>query len=258
MLGVGTQYVVQSEARLVRAQRNQTVLNALADGVVYAVILELLRPVVEVPLDGRAFTLPVDNVTARIRVEQELGKVDLNMAPVGVLSRLFVASGLDGQSSDALASRVAEWRQPSNTGQADGGSEDYRAAGMAYGPRKAYFESVAELGLVLGASDVLFATVQPSLTVHSQSAHTIAARASPMARRALLSGEEAFNASQPETETRITGDGPSPGVRSSELVGQALSITVEVGGPPSAIVRRRVIARLTGRPDAPVGIALWD
>lgn len=67
------------------------------------------------------------------------------------------------------ADRILDWREPGIGKRLNGAkAEDYRAAGIVYGPRKAPFESVEEVKLVMGMTAQLFDALAPALTVYSQ------------------------------------------------------------------------------------------
>jgi general secretion pathway protein K len=104
-----------------------------------------------------------------IRIVDEQGKVDLNMADAGLLSALFQAGGSGRAQAAALAAAILDWRDVDDLAQPGGGAEDrdYAAAGLPYGAADAPFASVAELEQVLGMTPALFARVAPHLTVFS-------------------------------------------------------------------------------------------
>ena len=104
-----------------------------------------------------------------VRIVDEQGKVDLNMADASLLAALFQATGSDGAEAASIAAAILDWRDVDELTQPGGGAEDrdYAAAGRHYVAADAPFASVAELEQVLGTTPALYARVAPHLTVHS-------------------------------------------------------------------------------------------
>ncbi len=104
-----------------------------------------------------------------VRITDEQGKVDLNMADAELLSALLQAAGLARDEAAAIAAAILAWRDVDALTQPGGGAEDrdYAAAGRHYGAADAPFASVAELEQVLGMTPALYARIAPSLTVYS-------------------------------------------------------------------------------------------
>jgi len=139
-------------------------------GVEYAV-LRLLDPDLETRWwpDGSRYAWRFDGVPVEIRIVDESGKVDLNLADAPMLSRLMQALGETPEAAEALASAIADWRDPDSLTQPAGGAEDadYAAAGLPYGAKDAPFEAISELRQVLGMSPQLYQKMAPHLSVES-------------------------------------------------------------------------------------------
>ena len=119
--------------------------------------------------DGRAYAWRYRGAALELRVVDEHGKVDLNLADAALLSGLLQATGSERRAADAIAAAILDWRDPDPLTQPAGGGEDpqYEAADLPYGAKDAPFEDVSELRQVLGVDRTLFAAVAPYLTVHS-------------------------------------------------------------------------------------------
>ena len=105
----------------------------------------------------------------RLTVQDEAGKIDLNMVQPDLLLRLLTSAGVDLMAAQTLADRILDWRDPGIGERLNGAkASEYRAAGYAYGPRNGPFESVEELKLVMGMTPDLFDAIAPALTVYSQ------------------------------------------------------------------------------------------
>ena len=123
--------------------------------------------------DGREYRWepgpPGPGGAVSVRITDEQGKVDLNMADAELLSALLQAAGLARDEAAAIAAAILDWRDVDALTQPGGGAEDrdYAAAGRHYGAADAPFASVAELEQVLGMTPALYARIAPSLTVYS-------------------------------------------------------------------------------------------
>jgi len=119
--------------------------------------------------DGRPYDWKFGDADVQVRIVDEQGKIDLNMADAGLLAALFQAVGSDPDQAMQVATAIVDWRDPDTLTQAAGGAEDgdYAAAGRPYGAKDEPFESVAELLQVLGMTPQLYAKAAPHLTVFS-------------------------------------------------------------------------------------------
>ena len=137
--------------------------------------------------DGRPYRWAFGDAVDEIRITDEQGKVDLNLAQTDLLSALFRGAGADPDQAMKLAGVVIDWRDGDTLTQPSGGAEDadYAAAGLPYGSKDEPFESVAELQQVLGMPKSLFARVAPFLTVFSGRSNPDPAFAPPEVLRAM-------------------------------------------------------------------------
>jgi general secretion pathway protein K len=249
-------------AMLAEARLEQVQLTGLADGMINLTLLRLLDivPGGHPPVDGTPTPLRFGGLAGEIAVQDEAGTVDLNQAPAALLQRFLVSENVDLQTAQNLADTILDWREPGIGRRLNGAkAEDYRRAGIAYGPRGGKMETVDELRLVMGMTDPLFARLAPALTVVSQNAWPDQSVAPASVLRALegmddtriaatLSARAARLVTQPDGTVADTAPPPS--------VGRAYAIQVNIGGR-STSVRREAIVRLTGIPSAPVVIYQW-
>lgn len=119
--------------------------------------------------DGRAYAWTWHDAEVELRIVDEQGKVDLNLADMPLLSALMRATGSERAAADDVAAAILDWRDPDPLTQPAGGAEDpqYEAADLPYGAKDAPFEDVSELRQVLGVDPDLYARVAPHLTVHA-------------------------------------------------------------------------------------------
>ncbi len=116
--------------------------------------------------DGGLQKLELDDIRVWVALQDESGKIDLNAAPVELLSGLFIAAELDSADADALADAIMDWRDDDDLRRLNGAEDDdYLALGRADGAKDALFEKIEELQLVLGMTPDIYRRVKGSVTV---------------------------------------------------------------------------------------------
>jgi general secretion pathway protein K len=153
-------------ARIDRNAWEQLRVQTAADTGVQSAILSLFDPTQPQPLDGREHSLSFAGIAVTVSVQDESGRIDLNYATRALLRDFFNAIGAN--DADSIADRVIDWRTRKETRSLNGATaEDYRSAGYTWHPRGGPFQSVDELGLVLGITPDLLRRAAPGLTVYS-------------------------------------------------------------------------------------------
>lgn len=175
----------RSEALLTANLRRAAVLRAETDGAVNLAIFNLLNPAGRWAADGSIHTLRLSDASVALRVMDEFGKINPSLASPAVLAALLRAVGEGADRADELAANIVQWRYPSAEDAATGEkAQRYRAAGRDYAPPNANFQSVGELGLVLGMTPDLLQRLAPHLTLYTDT-DPDARRADPVVARAL-------------------------------------------------------------------------
>jgi general secretion pathway protein K len=135
----------RTEAQLATNLRENAQLQAEADGASCDVIFHALAT--SGPL--LAFGEMVRG-RARVRVEDEAGKINPNTAPLQLLLALLRHVGVADDMTASLAAAIADWRDDNPTASPSGAkAPQYIAAGQNYGSPQEPFQSVAELADVL-------------------------------------------------------------------------------------------------------------
>jgi general secretion pathway protein K len=205
------------------------VAEAAADGAVHQAIFRLLAPAAQRwPADGleRALALP-GGAAGLLRIESERGKVNPNLASAPLLQALLLQLGAEPRAAAGLAAAILDWRTAGLRPRPGGAKEpQYRAAGLAWAPPGRPFESLEELGLVLGMTPPLLAGLAPYLSIH-QGAEPDPRFAAPPVLQALRTaqGAEEEQAADPETAEVVT-------------------VTAAVALPGGARFTRRAVVRL--------------
>jgi general secretion pathway protein K len=124
---------------------------------------------------------------ARVAVtfRSEAARIDLNLAPKGLLAGLII--GLGGAPANAAdyADRIVAWRAPTEAGENDPETASYRTAGVSYAPRHAPFPQAEELWLVRGIPPAVVGRMLPFVTAFSNTASINIADAAPQVVAAL-------------------------------------------------------------------------
>lgn len=141
------------------------------DAVLNRAVLGLIDPRVEQRwrVDGVPRSFRFGDEVTTVAIEDELGKIDLNVANDDLISGLIHAAGLASAEADKLADRILDWRSPDGTKRLNGAvAADYEMAGLGYRPRGGPFQSTDELKLVPGMTPELYDKIQPAITVQSK------------------------------------------------------------------------------------------
>jgi general secretion pathway protein K len=147
--------------------RGAALLEAAADGAVHEAMFRLLDPTEGGwRADGRPRTLPFPGGDITVRIRDEAGKLNPNVASPELMAALLRQFGLDVSAATRLAAAIADWRFAGVEARPLGAKATaYRAAGRDYGPPNAPFESIGEMGAVLGMTPDLLARLAPHLSV---------------------------------------------------------------------------------------------
>jgi general secretion pathway protein K len=236
-------------------------INAMAEAVIHRTILGLSDPRRDKAWrpDGVAQSFMFDGQSIKLVVQDELGRIDLNRADTGLLTGLFRSVGLSPEAVAGTVDKILDWRDSTPLKHANGAKEqDYRLAGLTYGPRNGSFQSVEELMLVMGMTPAVFAQVKPALTVYSGRQFIDPQVAPREALLALPEMDQPRVASIIAERTSRPYAGPSidPSNPSMSLAGRAYTIRAEIARPAGVVVREAAI-RLTGNPAQPYFMLNW-
>jgi general secretion pathway protein K len=171
VIASGFAFSMRSEALATRNALSLARVRAAADGAIERTAFELSRPVVPDTwqLDGTPHTWQEDDITIQVSAVDEASRIDLNVAPDALIKSMLMSLGIEDDRAAHLADAIADWRDADDFKRPNGAEEaDYRAAGLKYGPSNGPFETIAEVGRVLGMSSDLYARLVPLVTVYSR------------------------------------------------------------------------------------------
>ena len=218
--------------------------DAAAEAAVNRAVLALLdpRPDMRWRTDGVPHVVAFEGTRMTVRIQDELGRIDLNNADGSVLIALFQSVGLDVQAAGALVDKILDWRDAGTLKRLNGAKDaDYRAAGFPYRPRSGPFQSVDELKLVMDMTPALFERVAPAITVYSGRASIDPQVAPPEALMALptMDAQKVAVALGARAGQPVTGAAP--------LIGRAFTIRIDIERP-NGMQHREAVVRLTDHP----------
>lgn len=130
----------------------------------------LLLPEEQIPwiADGSVYQMLLNDIEISAAVEDEYGKIDINIATPDMLQRLFRAAELDESRAEALADAILDWRDEDDFRRLNGAEDDdYFAAGYTYGVKNAPFDSIEELQRVIGFDEQIFQAIKAGVTIYS-------------------------------------------------------------------------------------------
>ena len=112
----------------------------------------------------------INGYSLRFKPGEESRKLDINLATEQTFEALFIFTGVDIETAQSLAARIADWRDPDDLARLNGAERsDYATArnGETIGNRPFY--AVSELKKVLGFPPALHDCLAPALTAFGTS-----------------------------------------------------------------------------------------
>jgi len=238
----------------------QASLNALVEAGVNAAIDGLLEPKAERRwhADGRLYSLDFNGTQINVRVQDELGRIDLNQTDEAMLNSLLQTAGLDVQVAANLTDKIVDWRTATSLKHLNGAKDrDYASRNATYHPRNGPFHSVDELLLVMDMTPAIFARISPALTVHSGRQFVDPQLAPPEVLRALPGASaQSVDVTVAARESATARSGLVEGSPMTALRGRAFTIRSEFFYA-SRIVVGNVAVRLTENPQQPYWVLSW-
>ena len=243
MAGSGRQAV-----RLAGNLRNAAALQAAADGAVQEAGFHLLAGGNgHWAANGLVHELRQDGADMRVRIDNQAGLINPSIASVELLAGLSARLRCGERCRGAGGFRMVAWRYPG--AQTDFGPAAYRQAGRDYAPPGAAFESIDEIGLVLGITPPLLACMAPHLSLYRDTDPDPNA-ADPVVLRAI----EIATGALPQ----VTG----PAVDETVVL-----VTAVATGPDGARASRRAVLRVAApnqasaqgtAPVSPFEVMTWE
>lgn len=118
--------------------------------------------------DGRPYETEFEGAKLTVKVIDESGKIDINLADQPTLLNLMKSVGFNERDAEARAAAIIDWRDPDNLLTLNGAEDEtYESEGYAYGAKDAPFDMVEELQQLIGFNYDTFLKLEPAITVYS-------------------------------------------------------------------------------------------
>jgi general secretion pathway protein K len=149
---------------------DSTAARYVAEAGLHRAVYELRNsdPLTRWVADGRPYEFEFDGAKIELRMTDDSGKIDINVADNVMLKALFQASGIEELRAEELADAIVDWRDPDDLAGVHGAEEsDYKSADLKYSPRNAPFETVSEIQQVLGMDYDTYHLIEKAITLYS-------------------------------------------------------------------------------------------
>ena len=195
-------------------------------------------------IDGRPRHESFEGAELTITVEDERGKIPINLITPAQARSLFEHAGAGAAELDGLVEAFLDARDPSRTVRAP-------AAAASGAPPVQGFATISDLAHVPGVTPGMFAALAPSVTVSADDAAFDARTATPMALE-VMGGTGTSPAAVIERQRELAGDRTALDITPPiNLVGRVLTIWVNAESPPDGRFEAASVVELTGRPERP-------
>ena len=261
-------FSMRGETYIVRNLLSAAQAQAQADGGVQRAVYELMKPPSDAQRwqgDGLVHELNTGQAILRVSIQDESGKIDLNAAPDGLLSGLFLSVGVGEQAAVSLVDAILDWRDADKLRRLHGAEEaEYRAVGKGYIPTNAPFETLDELRRVIGVTPELYRKIGPALTVYSRQSpvNTLNAprevlMAIPGINPALVEQYVAQRLSQLVSNQKVTPLAFSSVFTNNSALLPTFTIRSEAKMPDGTMFVRQSVVRLHQDPIRPFLVLAW-
>lgn len=180
-----TQILATSRTALNLAENLRAAAQARAadDGAIQEAIFHALAT--DWPADRQPHALAIGGIAVTVTVKSLAGMVNPNTASLPLLAGLLRAAGAPADAAAGIASNIILWREPAPSPQAGAALlQQYRAAGLVYGPAGRPFLEIGQLSNVLGMNPALLAALKPHLSLFQTGDPNIG-QADPVVRQAI-------------------------------------------------------------------------
>lgn len=222
----------QREAGILSHAHERAKALAMADaGINYAMLmLSISDPKKRWQSDGRPYLWQANGGKVRLKIIDEGGKVDLNVAQEQTLKAALKLALQNEEQATRLTDAIMDWRDADDIKRNMGAeAEDYKAKGMKALPQNRNFMVMDELRGVMGVSPDLYRKLENWFTLYSGSDGLNPQKASKEVLTALLGGDQGAVANfmqqrQLGTPTPLP---PIPGLNTSGSSDMAYSVLAE-------------------------------
>jgi general secretion pathway protein K len=219
----------QSDGLALRAQVQAVEAEAMIEAALQQTAALLANRASRQPIPGE-LNWRFGTVEVNVRIEAETGKIDLNSAEEPLLQGLLLALERDDDEARAFAQTVLDWRDENPTRRVVGAEDrdydldEHGASGAGDRP----FAHAAEVRYLPLVDRLLWARLEPLVTIYSGAASPNGTKASETVRRSLAIAR-GLSSNESEEKDRPTDAGAQP-----EAVAGAEAPARTVAGTPPA------------------------
>lgn len=209
-------------------------------------------------IDGRVHALRFGDAQLRVRIEDERGKVPLDLLDEDRATRLLTAIGLDGDRLKIARDSLLDWTDDDDDVRPFGAESAYYAP-LGIRPRDGAPRSIGELRRVRGFDAGLVARLAPIVTIDFGHASFDPRYADPVAIEVMAAGSGGDAAAAIERRREIAGERVALDAGGqSDLTGRPLTVAVDATVPGGGHATRRAIVELTGSAARPYVVRSYD
>ena len=242
--------VTRSSTLMASAEIDRAKLSAAADaGIAIAVHgLMLNAPARRWAIDGKVRREMFERTTLDIIIEDERGKIALNLINKSEIEAMFAEFGLQGLELEAAVDSFMDWRDEDDDPRPRGAEFEVYAPKQIK-PRNGELRALGELALIANVGPELAQRMIPFTTVNFGMGEFDPRYASELATR-VSSINEISNGLFDSAESEAAKLGRTIEAlrtrRTDSLVGRPLTIRVTAKQPPDKSAQRTAIIELTG------------
>jgi general secretion pathway protein K len=205
-------------------------------------------------IDGRTRTLSVDGIAVTVRIEDERGKLPVNLISEDQFRALLEDAGASGDRLAHAVDTFEDWIDDDDDRRTLGAEAgDYAGTGVA--PRNGPVRTPDELMSVAGIDSALYRKIAPSLTVFfGESGGFSPTTADPLAL-AVISGGGMNSPQVLERQRELAGERPAIEIGEDKpLTGRIVTVAVTADDGSNGRFTRRTFVELTGNDSEPFWI----
>jgi general secretion pathway protein K len=197
-------------------------------------------------IDGRARAFSFDGIALTLTIEDERGKVPINILTEEQFGSLIEAAGVTDERRDVLVDSFEDWIDD-DSDRRDHGAEAGDYASLGIRPRNGAIRTADELMLIRGMDENLYRQIAPALTLFfGESGGFSPSTANPLAL-AVMSG---MGEDSPEVIARVrelSGERSELEIADAKpLTGRTLTVRVTASDGSYGRLARSAIVELTG------------
>jgi general secretion pathway protein K len=243
--------VMEAGAEIERAK-----LSAAADAGVMTAVAGLVTDDLSQrwPIDGSTRQIQFNGYSLTVSVQDERGKIPINLLSPDQTNELFQDAGLTGDQLTLVSNSFVDWIDDDDDKSGNGGGSeaaDYLPQGIH--PRNGAFRTVDELLLIKGMSREIYARIAPALTVFFGESGGFSEQNSQPLALAVMEGGGMSSPEVLQRQKELAGERPAIDIDQTavSLVGRTLTVHVHVADGGNGSYDRAVLVEVTGKPANP-------